>query len=162
MGQRKIAQALHISKGAVGNYLNLARANGLSWPLPQDMDEEKLEQSVSLRSVESSQLLEPDYAIIHQELKRKDVTLQLPWPEYATIHEGNAHHYSHYCHLYRNWADKQKRGMRQRHRAGAKLFINDCGPTVEIIEPDTGEIGKAQVIFVAVLGASNYTYAEAT
>ena len=161
LGQRKIAQALNISKGAVGNYLNLARTNGLSWPLPEDFDEEKLEQSVSSRSVESSRLVEPDYASIHQELKRKGVTLQLLWSEYANVHGEEAYRYSRYCDLYRDWAGKQKRSMRQRHTVGERLFIDYCGPTAEIIDSGTGEIRNAQV-FVAVLGASNYTYAEAT
>ena len=161
LGQRKIAQALNISKGAVGNYLNLARTNGLSWPLPEDFDEEKLEQSVSSRSVESSRLVEPDYASIHQELKRKGVTLQLLWSEYANVHGEEAYRYSRYCDLYRDWAGKQKRSMRQRHTVGERLFIDYCGHTAEIIDSGTGEIRNAQV-FVAVLGASNYTYAEAT
>jgi transposase len=162
LGHRKIAQALNISKGAVNKYLSLARANGLSWPLPEDLDEEKLEQCVFSRAPKPfHQLVKPDHAAIHQELKRKGVTLQLLWSEYASIHGENAYHYSRYCDLYRDWAGKQKRSMRQRHRAGERLFIDYCGPTVEVIDPSTGEVCKAQV-FVAVLGASNYTYAEAT
>lgn len=87
--------------------------------------------------------------------------MHLLWAEYAVVHEAQAYQYSQYCHHYRQWRAKQKRSMRQHHRAGEKLFIDYCGPTVEIIDSRTGEIRTAQ-IFVSVLGASSYTYAEAT
>jgi len=89
------------------------------------------------------------------------VTLQLLWGEYVAIHEEKAYRYSRFCELYRQWSAKQKRSMRQQHQAGEKLFIDYCGPTVDIIDRSSGEIHTAQ-IFVSVLGASSYTYAEAT
>ncbi len=105
--------------------------------------------------------IEPDFPAIHQELKRKGVTLQLLWSEYAADHGEKAYRYSRYCDLYRDWSGRQKRSMRQIHLAGEKLFIDYCGPTAEVVNSITGEVRSAQ-IFVAVMGASSYTYAEAT
>ena len=104
---------------------------------------------------------EPDFAQLHQELKRKGVTLQLLWEEYAVAHPGQAYRYSQFCLLFKRFQGRLKRSMRQVHRAGDKLFIDYSGDTVGIIDGATGEIRRAE-IFVAVLGASNYVYAEAT
>ena len=102
----------------------------------------------------------PDWAVLHQELRRPGVTLMLLWEEYRAVHpEGFA--YSWFCEHYRAWAGKLDVVMRQTHRAGEKLFVDYAGQTVEVIDRATGEVRSAQ-IFVAVLGASNYTYAEAT
>ena len=102
----------------------------------------------------------PDWAVVHQELRRPGVTLMLLWEEYRAAHpEGFA--YSWFCEHYRAWAGKLDLVMRQTHRAGEKLFVDYAGQTVEVIDRTTGEVRTAQ-IFVAVLGASNYTYAEAT
>ena len=103
----------------------------------------------------------PEYAKIHQELKRKGVTLQLLWAEYSEVYQDKAYRYSQFCNQYRHWRGQQKRSMRQVHKAGEKLFIDYCGPTVPIVRRETGEIRTAQV-FVAVMGASNYCYADAT
>jgi transposase len=103
----------------------------------------------------------PDFAHIHQELKHKGVTLMLLWEEYAAAHAAQAYRYSQFCLLYHRFAASLKRSMRQVHRAGEKLFIDYSGQTVPIIDAASGEIHRAQ-IFVAVLGASSYTYAEAT
>jgi transposase len=103
----------------------------------------------------------PDFAVIHQELKRKGVTLQLLWEEYTLANLGAAYRYSQFCAHYHRFRNSLKRSMRQIHRAGEKLFIDYSGDTVAIIQIDTGEIRRAQ-IFVAVMGASNYVYAEAT
>ncbi len=88
-------------------------------------------------------------------------TLQLLWAEYVERHGDNARRYSQFCHHYRLWRGRQRRSMRQVHRAGEKIFIDYCGPTVPVVDRSTGEMRKAQV-FVAVLGASSYTFAEAT
>jgi hypothetical protein len=103
----------------------------------------------------------PDWTTVHQDLKRKGVTKQLLWEEYSALYPNRCYSYSQYCDRFRHWQKQQKRSMRQIHKAGEKCFIDYCGPTVPIINPQTGEIRTAQV-FVAVLGASNYTYAEAT
>ena len=161
LSHEKIHLALGISKGAVAKYLSLSKAQGLTWPLPEELDDAALELRLFPVADDPGQWEEPDFPTIHQELKRKGVTLQLLWSEYATAHGKRAYQYSRYCELYSIWAGQQKRRMRQLHKAGEKLFIDYCGPTVEVIDHTTGEVRQAQV-FVAVLGASNYTFAEAT
>jgi transposase len=108
----------------------------------------------------SSHQLAPDFASVHQELKRAGVTLQLLWEEYAKDN-ALAYKYTSFCVKYREWALGLKRSMRQTHIAGEKLFVDYAGQTVPIVDATTGEITQAQ-IFVATFGASNYTYACAT
>ena len=157
----QIALACGLSKGVVSKYLSLAKAQGIDWPLPEGMDEGQLESRLFTPTKGPTRFVEPDFPAIHQELKRKGVTLQLLWSEYTATHGDGAYRYSQFCFHYQRWRKRQKRSMRQLHRAGEKLFIDYCGPTVPIVDPTTGEIHPAQV-FVAVLGASSYTYAEAT
>ena len=161
LSHAKIAAALGLSKGVVGKYASLASAKGIAWPLPEGMDEATLERLLFPSPAKARRSADPDVLEIHQELKRKGVTLQLLWGEYAAVHGEQALRYSQFCVRYRDWCAAQRRSMRQHHRAGEKLFIDYCGPSVPIIDPATGEVRDAQV-FVAVLGASNYTYAEAT
>jgi transposase len=158
----RIAAATRISKGAVTEYLRRARESGISWPPPAQLDNAQLEALLFPRAaphVERHAM--PDFAHLHQELKRKGVTLMLLWEEYAAAHVGQAYRYSQFCLLYHRFAASLKRSMRQVHRAGEKLFIDYSGQTVPIIDAASGEIHRAE-IFVAVLGASTYTYAEAT
>ena len=161
LSHAQIGQACSISKGAVSKYVSLAAAHGLTWPLPADLDEAGLEGLLFPPAVKPAAFAEPDHFGLHQALKRKGVTLQLLWSEYAAVHGERAYRYSQFCHRYHQWRAMQKRSMRQHHRAGEKLFIDYAGPTVEVIDRSTGEVRQAQV-FVAVLGASSYTYAEAT
>jgi transposase len=161
LSHRKIARACGMSKGVVSKYLALAKARGIPWPLPAGWDESELEARLHPALEKPARFVEPDFPATHQELKRKDVTLQLLWSEYATAHGTLAYRYSQFCHHYRQWQARQKRSMRQVHKAGEKLFIDYCGPTVPVVDSSTGEIRQAQV-FVAVLGASSYTFAEAT
>jgi transposase len=157
-----IARALNISKGVVAKYLKLAADAGLGWPLPADLDDGALERRLySQASARTSAFTEPDYARVHQELKRKGVTLTLLWEEYRVTVGDTAFQYTAFCTRYKAWAGKLKRSMRQTHRAGEKLFADYAGPTMPIIDADTGEIRPAS-IFVAVLGASSYTFACAT
>lgn len=158
-----IARALGISKGVVAKYLKLAAEAGLSWPLPDELDDAALERRLYHRPpvVRMSAHVEPDYARVHQELKRKGVTLTLLWEEYRADIGAAAYQYTAFCTRYRSWCGTLKRSMRQIHRAGEKLFADYAGPTVPIIDAATGEIRFAS-IFVAVLGASSYTYACAT
>ncbi len=163
LSQRRIARSLKIGTGTVSLYLNRAKAVGLNWPLPPDMDDNALERALfgdSKPSLKSGHA-EPVFATIHQELKRKGVTRQLLWEEYKQAHGDNGYQYSQFCHRYSQWLSRQKRSMRQVHKAGEKLFIDFSGATVPIVNPDTGEIRCAE-IFVAVLGASSYTYIQAT
>ena len=161
LSHEKIAKALALSKGVVNKYISLAVAAGLSWPLPEDLDDARLEALLFPPKAQPPRYSEPDYPAIHQQLKRKGVTLQLLWQEYCEQYRESAYRYTQFCHRYRQWRSAQKRSMRQSHRAGEKLFIDYCGPTVAIVDCGTGECKPAQ-IFVAVMGASSYTFAEAT
>jgi transposase len=93
-------------------------------------------------------------------MKKKSVTLFLLWQEYRE-QSPQEYQYSWFCDHDRLWLGKRDWVMRQNHRAGEKLFVDYAGQTVPVVDSRTGEIREAQ-IFVAVLGASNYTYAEAT
>ena len=162
LSTRQIAKSLDISRSTIRDYLDRAQRAGLGWPLPSELDEASLEHRLfpSLHAVpqEKRQMPSPEY--LHQELKKKGVTLQLLWHEYKEKNpEG--YQYSQFCRLYHQWAEKLDPCLRQEYRAGEKLFVDYAGQTMEIIDPETGEIHQAQ-IFVATLGASNYTFAEAT
>jgi len=162
LSQRQIAESCSIARSTVGEYLLRAQAAGLEWPLPEELDEAQLEAMLfplrEGREARSQPL--PDWAEVHRELKRKGVTLSLLWMEYKAQHpEG--YQYSRFCDRYRNWAKTIDPCMRQDHKAGEKLFVDYCGLTVPVVDRATGETYQAQV-FVAALGASNYTYAEAT
>ncbi len=160
LSHERIAAATGISKGAVTKYLLRAREADLGWPLPAAMDDAKLEALLFPRApLLVTRHAEPDFAHLHQELKRKGITLQLLWEEYAGAHPGQAYRYSQFCLLFRRFQGSLKRSMRQVHRAGDKLFIDYSGDTVAVINGATGEIRSAE-IFVAVLGASSYVYAK--
>jgi transposase len=163
LSHEKIAKALGLSKGVVTKYAKLAVAAGLDWERASSLDETALQQLL-IPSVKRSRGARPvpDWAIAHREMHKKGVTLQLLWEEYVDAHTGeDTYRYTQFCSLYHGYAATLKRSMRQIHRAGEKLFIDYAGPTVPITDQLTGEISQAH-IFVAVLGASNYTYACAT
>jgi transposase len=162
LSDRKIAQSLGISRPTVAEYVRRAQAAGLSWPLPATLDETALERLLfpphAVRPIPSRP--EPDWATVHHELKRKGVTLFLLWQEYkSTTPEG--FQYSRCCQGYRAWTGTLDLVMRQSHRAGEKLFVDDAGQGIPVVNPRSGEVHEV-AIFVAVLGASHDTYAEAT
>jgi transposase len=159
---RQIAHSCGIARSTVAEYLRRAEAAGLTWPLPEGLDEASLEQRLFAPSgaLPAEPRPVPVWADIHREMKRKGVTLFLLWQEYKEIHpEG--YQYRQFCCRYRDWQDKLDIVLRQEHRAGEKLFVDYAGQTVPMIDRTTGEVVPVQ-LFVAVLGASNYTYAEAT
>ncbi len=160
---RQISASTKTSVGAIQKLLARADALNLNWPLPEDLDDGRLAALFypGADPTTSTRYQVPDWATVHQELKRKGMTKQLLWEEYTAQYPNRCYSYSQYCDRYRHWLKQQKRSMRQTHKAGEKCFVDYCGPTVPIINPQTGEVRTAQV-FVAVLGASNYTYAEAT
>jgi len=146
----------------VAEYLARFEQAGLSWPQALELDDTALEHKLypPPPSPALVQRPEPHWPDIHRELRRKGVTLNLLWHEYRAAHpEGYG--YSWFCGQYRAWAGKVDVVMRQEHRAGEKLFVDYAGHTAEVVDRHTGEVRQAQV-FVAVLGASSYTYAEAT
>ena len=157
----QVGRVLKISKSVVGKYVSLARVAGVDCAVADGLDDDELEARLYRPALpRSSHQLAPDFGRVHQELKRAGVTLMLVWEEYAT---GNllAYKYTSFCVKYRAFAATQQRSMRQVHIAGEKLFVDYAGSTVPIVDAATGEITQAQ-IFVATLGASNYTFACAT
>lgn len=161
LSHEQISRACGVSKGVVAKYVQLAAARGVTWPLPPAVDQAALDALLFPAVERPSHFITPDYFEVHNELKRKGVTLQLLWAEHVAVHQERARRYSQFCAHYRHWRKQQRRSMRQIHRAGEKLFIDYCGPTVGVVNRNTGELRQAQ-IFVAVLGASSYTYAEAS
>lgn len=163
LSHAQIGRALGLSKGVVTKYLQRAHQAGLTWEMASGLEEAVIAARLSPAPAPSaSPRVLPDWAVIHRELRRKGVTLQLLWEEYVDAHHGAAtYRYTQFCHLYQGYAARLKRSMRQTHRAGEKLFIDYAGQTVPVIDRATGEIRPAH-IFVAVLGASNYTFACAT
>lgn len=160
---RQIGQSLKISPSTVSRLVNDAKAKGILWPLAEVLDDAQLEAKVyGASSGAPIKPNIPDWCKLSKELQRKGVTKQLLWEEYCqAIPENEAYSYSQFCHYFRQWFKKQNLSMRQIHRAGEKLFVDYAGQTVPITDPVTGNIREAQ-IFIAVLGASNYTYSEAT
>jgi transposase len=162
LGERQIAAISGVGKGTVQRFLQRASAAGLGWPLPEELDDSQLEKLLFPPApAPAGTRPEPDFTKVHQELKsNRSVTLQLLWEEYKEDHPEGVR-YSWFCEQYRAWARHLDVVLRQDHRAGEKMFVDHAGDTVDIIHPITGETRPAY-IFVAVLGASNYTYAEAT
>jgi transposase len=163
LGRRAISRSLRLSPATVGEYLRRAQAAGLGWPLPEALDESMLQRRIfpPPPAVPLQERPIPVWEEVHRELKAtKGMSLFLLWQEYkARSPEG--FQYSWFCEQYRAWAGKLDLVMRQEHRAGEKLFVDYAGQTVPVIDRVSGEMRPAH-IFVAVLGASNYTYAEAT
>lgn len=162
LSDRQIARSLRISRPTVAQYLQRAKVAGLSWPLPEDLDNEALERRLFATSYQKPLAKRPlpDWSQVHRELKRKGVTLLLLWQEYKAVTPDGLQ-YSSFCEAYRKWAGRLDVVMRQHHRAGETLFVDYAGQTMPVVNPHTGEVHDAS-IFIAVLGASNYTFAEAT
>ena len=161
LSNRTIARSCSISHSTVKEYLQRAELAGLSWPLPEQLTEDELFKQLfpERLQAEAKPKAMPDWQQVHAELRKQNVTLKLLWTEYKEGHP-DGFQYSQYCERYRQWAAKLNPPMRLIHKAGEKLFVDYAGDTVPIVDPQTGEITQAQ-IFVAVLGASSYTYAEA-
>jgi transposase len=160
LGKKQIAKACSVSSSTVVEYVRKAEAAGLRWPLPEELDDTSIE--ALLFPVESPRLQGrpmPEMAEVRKELQNKGVTLQLLWHEYKERYP-DGYQYSQFCERYRRWTKTLDLSLRQEYRAGEKMFIDFAGKTIPILNRFTGEITQAE-IFVTVLGASNYTYAEA-
>jgi len=158
-----IAKCCGVGKTTVTDTLARAVAARLSWPLPPALSDDALENLLfpSRHSPPVRHRSEPDWlALHHQLIADKDLTIMLLWQEYKS-QQPNGYQYSQFCDLLRGWRKTLDLSMRQEHRPGEKLFVDYCGRTLPIVDASTGEVREAQV-FVAVMGASNYTYAEAT
>ena len=160
LSRRRAAEAAGVPYTTASDCLARARVAGLGWPLPEGMDDRDLEARLYRLVVPppGSQRPEPDWAEMHRELRRKGVTMQLLWMEYKARHP-QGWQYTQFVHHYRQWAGRLEVVMRQEHRAGEKAFLDFAGPTVRITDPLTGTVSDGQ-LFVGVMGASNYTYAE--
>ncbi|WP_435234393.1 IS21 family transposase [Psychromonas sp. PT13] len=163
LSHRQIAKSLSISPSVVSRYCARAAKMGImDWPLDDTWDDVTLKNTFLKTKAPLKKHSLPNWQVVQDELKtRKYMTLQLLWEEYADSNPAGYYSYNHYCRMYRQWCSTLRLSMRQTHHAGEKLFVDYCGPTIAIVNPDTGEYRNAQV-FVAVMGASNYTYAEAT
>ena len=159
---RAIARSVGVARSTVRLCLDRVAGAGLAWPLPGTLTDGALEATLFAGAgamMGQRRKSEPDWAAVHRELRRPGVTLMLLWEEYRAATPGG-YQYSRWCELYRAWEGRLSPTMRQVHPAGERLFVDFAGQTVEVVDPATGEIRAAQ-IFVAVLGASNLTYAEA-
>jgi transposase len=157
---RAIARSLTMSHVTVGNILNRAEEAGISWPLPDNLDENQLENLLFPKPQGRRKKQQvPNWNHIYQESKRKGVTLQLLWMEYKE-ENPDGYQYSQFCELFSQWKKTLQLSLRQEHRAGEKVFVDYAGPTVRVIDRETGEIKEVQ-LFVVALGASSYTYVEA-
>jgi transposase len=158
---REIAQTVRVSPTTVADYLRRARQAGLSWPLAEGLTERAVDLALFPPTAASRvKRPEPDWAAVHRQLGRSGVTLDLLWQEYREQHP-DGYQYSAFCLHYRAFAHALPVTLRQSHAPGERLFVDYSGQTVPIVDPTTGEERPAQ-IFVAVLGASNYTFVEAT
>ena len=164
LSQHQIARSCSISQSTVHEYVSAAQAAGVKWPLPENWNDQQIEQTLFPQRPAPQiwrKHAEPDWAQIHQDLQtHKDLTLQLVWQE-GRESNPEGYGYSRFCDLYRRWLKKLDLVLRQEHRAGEKMFVDYAGATIPIHDPQSGAVHPAAV-FVAVLGASSYTFAEAT
>lgn len=162
VGTREIARSCNVAPSTVIDYLRRARASGLEAPLPADMDDRALEELLFPERKDSrgGRRPQPDCAWIHQELRKKSVTLQLLWEEYKEQHP-DGYQITQFYELYRRFKKKLDVTLRQSYKAGEKMFVDYAGQTIPIIDRQTGEIREAE-LFLAALGASNATFAEAS
>jgi transposase len=160
MGPRAIARSLSVSPSTVSGYLGRVRVAKLRWPLPPELDEDEALTRLLFAEEAPPRLSRPapDWARLHLELRKKHVTKQLLWEEYKA-EQPEGYQYSQFCERYARWASTLSVTMRQTHVAGEKLFIDFSGDGHDLVDPKTGERTKAK-LFLAVLGASNFTYAE--
>lgn len=165
LGVREIARSLRVSHGTVVNYLQRAEAAGVGWPLPEEVDDERLQQLLfaSQSPPETARRALPDMGELHKELRSgrrcKGVTLHLLWEEYRRANPAG-YGYTQFCEYYKRFESNLEPALRQPYRAGEKLFVDWAGETLPVVDPGTGGV-RPVYLFVAALGASNYTYAEA-
>lgn len=158
---RNIARSLNISRDAVTDYLHRASVANITWPLPDELGDDVLKKRLfpvdGLKGLVRRDA--PNFALIHQEMKRADATLVVLHEEYLAHHPDGIC-YSHFTDGYRTFKKRLNPSMRQTYHAGEFVFVDYAGPTRAIVDISTGNVLYAQ-IFVGVLGASNYIYAEA-
>ncbi len=158
---RQIASALKMSHVTVGTYLRLAESSGIGWPLSAEVTESHLMELLrnSGDSPETARRPLPEMEWVYQEMKRKHVTLQLLWEEYRKEHP-DGYGYTRFCGYYKAFKSKQEVSLRQEYKAGERMFVDWAGDTITLWDPKTGESRQVS-LFLAILGASNYTFARA-
>ena len=163
--QQQIARSCQIAQSTVHQYLKTAAAAGVTWPLPADWDDRQLEEAFCSKPQLHSRRQKnetPDFGAIRQQLQsHRHLTLQLLWEEYYQDHP-DGYRYSRFCELYRDWVKHLDVVLRHEYRAGEKLFVDYAGDKIPIYDQQTGDVDFHASLFVAVLGASSYTFAEAT
>ena len=166
LGYQQIGRSCSIAVSTVHKYLRRAEAAGLTWPLPDDWDETRVEAAVFPRSQPLTKeqppaRTPPDFTAMHEQLRsHRHLTLQLLWEEYREANPAG-YRYSRFCELYQRWRSKLDVVLRQEHQAGEKMFVDWAGATLPVYDPRSGQSWQAP-LFVAALGASSYTFAEAT
>ncbi|MBE3598635.1 MAG: DDE-type integrase/transposase/recombinase [Limnochordaceae bacterium] len=162
LGVRAIGRSCGLSHSTVAEVLRRAEAAGLSWPLPEEMDDAALEAALyGPTAPAQTRHPMPDMDHLYRELRsRKGVTLRLLWLEYKQAHP-DGYQYSRFCELYRRWAKTLDVSLRQVYRGGEKMFVDFAGETIPVVDPQTGQVRPAY-LFVAVLAASHYTFAKPT
>jgi transposase len=161
LSRRQVSASLGIPVSTISEHLGRAKVAGVTWPLPEGMDDAALERALFPPTAPSTTARPlPDWAYVHTELRKKGVTLQLLWLEYREDHP-DGYGYSQFANRYGQWRRRVDVVMRQSHRAGEKLFVDFCGQTIPIWDAATDAVVLRAELFVAVLGASNYLYAEA-
>ena len=162
LSERVIARSMSLSNGSVNSYLQRARMAGLRWPLPDDLDEGALERLLfpPAATAETARARpRPGWADVDKDMRRKGVTLALLWEEYRAAHP-DGFGYSWFCEHYDAFKSRLRPTMRQSHAAGEKVFVDFAGDTIDVVDPTTGEV-RPMKLFVAVMGASNYIFAQA-
>jgi transposase len=160
LSQRAIARAIGVSNSTISEVFARLELTGLSWPLPEGIGDAELEARLYCdRGQAVADAREPDWTEVQKKLSHKHVTLRLAWSEYRAAHP-DGYGYSWFAERYRGWQKRIDVVMRQDHKAGEKLFVDWAGDTIPIVDAASGEINDAS-LFLAVLGASNYTFAEA-
>ncbi len=159
LSKSKISQAIGCARSSIREYIQRAEKAGLTWPLPPELDDDDLLEKHLYKEISpEKQRPQPDCNAIHQELKKKGVTLYLLWEEYRQEHPGG-YQLTQFCDIYRHWRKTVDVVMRQEHKAGDKAFSDFAGGTLSIVDETTGLVTPAH-LFVCALGASNYTYAR--
>jgi transposase len=161
LSQRDVARSVGVSSSTVSDCVGRAKVAGLDWPLPDTLDDGALEALLYPPPAPAEHpRAVPDWGHVHGELRRKGVTLQLLWQEYKEAHPDDGYQYSQFCELFKQYKGQLDPVLRQDYRAGEKGFFDYSGDGIPIVDPQTGEVSEAQ-LFVAALGASSFTYAEA-
>jgi transposase len=160
MSARQVAKAVCVSPATVTDIVKRAQAAGITWPLPEGTDDVALEAALYPKCEHKPCRPLPEMRYLHRELAKKQVTLMLLWEEYVAEHPQDHYSYQQLARLYRAWRSEIETSMRQVHKAGEKMFSDFAGDRLRIVDPDTGEVKEA-FLFVAAMGFSSYTYAEA-